>query len=396
MSLNETSQHELEIIVDYKDDKKTDDDPQRQMIKSTPTRSLTDSSHLSSFASRDFELEYSDEEGSIASQSPDDVNKETTTSKYGTDKHKNLLSTRTLSLVIDELPSRQSKSSISSPRQYNTSSTVKSKKVVACPCCKSYVDCGHNEKDFKFQNEQQCQNQKDALSTFMDSLWPSSEVNDSVSSPHDVSAKSLNYKINSRLVEGWLYKKGSGHDMLGSTFWKPRWCSLVVSFIIKSNHSMYEISIICSNFFFVLPLCTQMATVANNSYEEPLLLVSWHYSVNPSNVMLLESSIAIAVDVSDDSNTGSSQRHCFDIVFENGDNDEQAINNAAHKGNSPRTFSATLKERDHWVSTINQLVRDHEKSRTLSIRQFHLPPTSPTRSSRGSNFTDLNGLNITR
>ena len=30
------------------------------------------------------------------------------------------------------------------------------------------------------------------------------------------------------LVEGWLHKKGTGKDWLGSRSWKPRWTRLVV------------------------------------------------------------------------------------------------------------------------------------------------------------------------
>ena len=42
-------------------------------------------------------------------------------------------------------------------------------------------------------------------------------------------AEGLNYHPKKILVEGWLHKKGTGKDWLGSKSWKPRWARLVVS-----------------------------------------------------------------------------------------------------------------------------------------------------------------------
>lgn len=37
------------------------------------------------------------------------------------------------------------------------------------------------------------------------------------------------YTITETIVQGWLYKKGSGNDIFGRTWWKPRWVTLAVS-----------------------------------------------------------------------------------------------------------------------------------------------------------------------
>jgi len=37
------------------------------------------------------------------------------------------------------------------------------------------------------------------------------------------------YTITETIVQGWLYKKGSGKDIWGTRWWKPRWVTLAVS-----------------------------------------------------------------------------------------------------------------------------------------------------------------------
>ena len=41
--------------------------------------------------------------------------------------------------------------------------------------------------------------------------------------------KVQHYTITETIVQGWLYKKGSGNDIWGRTWWKPRWVTLAVS-----------------------------------------------------------------------------------------------------------------------------------------------------------------------
>lgn len=42
-------------------------------------------------------------------------------------------------------------------------------------------------------------------------------------------AEGIKYQPRRILVEGWLHKKGTGNDWLGTKSWKPRWARLVVS-----------------------------------------------------------------------------------------------------------------------------------------------------------------------
>ena len=41
--------------------------------------------------------------------------------------------------------------------------------------------------------------------------------------------KVQHYTITETIVQGWLYKKGSGNDIWGRRWWKPRWVTFVVS-----------------------------------------------------------------------------------------------------------------------------------------------------------------------
>lgn len=144
-----------------------------------------------------------------------------------------------------------------------------------------------------------------------------------------------------------------------------------------------------------------MANIPDNDHEVPLLLVSWHVSVNPSNVIMLESSIAIATNNNDEISSGDVNfSHCFDIVSTNNNN---GCNNGQHyqstnsnrlklsNGKLARTFSTELINRNEWVSKINQTIRDYDRLKKMTMRH-DLPPVSPTK--RSTQFLDLNGLNI--
>ena len=145
-----------------------------------------------------------------------------------------------------------------------------------------------------------------------------------------------------------------------------------------------------------------MANIPDFEQEIPLLLVSWSVTTNPSNIIILESSIAISVD-QNDASTGENNynSHCFDIVSRKDydKNNDNIIENKLSNGKLTKTFSARLEQRDEWVSKINESVRMYEKSKILSNRQKEeklLPPTSPIRNKSGRRLRDtgLNGLSI--
>jgi hypothetical protein len=233
-------------------------------LKSThPTAgSLTESSSLST-DNPSYELEYSDEDMSIASEDDDNsdegfIGSADLGSKFGdqqpfnktnnVDETSDIVfpSIQTLDLVIDEMPSIQKKSYIGKT-QLNVSqpippTSIRSRKnkqkinVMACPCCRSYVDCTHQKNDPRLTSPSHGENDSsiNALTSFVDGLWsnPKDDHNASTKSNQtspSSTTKALGYTVKRQILEGWLYKKGTGNDLFGSTYWKPRWCSLVVS-----------------------------------------------------------------------------------------------------------------------------------------------------------------------
>ena len=44
-----------------------------------------------------------------------------------------------------------------------------------------------------------------------------------------VLAEGIAYTVKTLLVQGWVHKKGTGMDWIGSRAWKPRWAVLAVS-----------------------------------------------------------------------------------------------------------------------------------------------------------------------
>ena len=50
------------------------------------------------------------------------------------------------------------------------------------------------------------------------------------------------YTVTNRLVQGWVHKKGSGQDWVGSKAWKPRWAVLSVSECVVISTSRFYFS----------------------------------------------------------------------------------------------------------------------------------------------------------
>lgn len=136
----------------------------------------------------------------------------------------------------------------------------------------------------------------------------------------------LEGEVTKIIAEGWLQKKGTGKDWIGSKSWKPRWVQIV------------------------------LAKVETCDIDIPLLLVYWNASMpKPSNIINLVSKVIIPL---------KNENICgFDVVHvgnsENGDSSK-----------TTRTFSATHKECNEWVQMINSTLHDFEKRRSvLKVRR---------------------------
>ncbi|GAX10059.1 hypothetical protein FisN_25Lu105 [Fistulifera solaris] len=199
----------------------------------------------------------------------------------------------------------------------STQETITMTEKPKCPCCQQSFD--------------------NTLSTLSEPLLPlhqtpslfssSDEDNSDVENvdgdllPGTLTA-GIKYYPTSVVVQGWLHKKGTGNDWLGNTSWKARWARMI------------------------------MAKVDGYNCEVPLLQLYWHSSAPmPSTVILLESTVVLAMDLSDKDQWDSSQ-------FE--------IRHAATKENptisATRIFAAPKHSRDVWVYMISEALFSFEKN----------------------------------
>jgi uncharacterized protein YbaR (Trm112 family) len=95
--------------------------------------------------------------------------------------------------------------------------------IAACPCCKQNID---ERKQQTLSGPRIVVDPYTSLAHDIDSL----DSDDEDTLPRGV-AEGLHYQPKRILVEGWLHKKGTGNDWIGSKSWKPRWARLVVSFL---------------------------------------------------------------------------------------------------------------------------------------------------------------------
>ena len=148
--------------------------------------------------------------------------------------------------------------------------------------------------------------------------------------------------VTSVIAEGWLYKKGSGKDLIGSKSFKLRWARLV--------------------FFNLLPVEGK----PDHEGTVPVLQIYWHqYASLPSSSIRLDGASFQTIDKT---SSTSWNPHRFEVV--------------GSCGNVLRIFSANKEERDQWVNALNVVKASYE-AQQLKIkidqerqrRKIELPPT---------------------
>ena len=114
-----------------------------------------------------------------------------------------------------------------SPLNFDIRNAINSRdllEMAACPCCKQCID----------DRQQQTLSGPKMIADPYISIRSDDDTIDSDDEdtlPQGV-AEGIKYQPRRILVEGWLHKKGTGNDWLGSTSWKPRWARLVVSYLL--------------------------------------------------------------------------------------------------------------------------------------------------------------------
>jgi hypothetical protein len=131
------------------------------------------------------------------------------------------------------------------------------------------------------------------------------------------------YHIKRVLVQGWVHKKGTGKDWIGSRAWKPRWASLA------------------------------LARIAGYDADVPLLLIFWNIKAPiPSTVLILDSTIVLPDDDSD-----KLKWNCYRFKIRHVRETEDSSVPAT------RTFSCPQEGRNAWVFAINQALLEYEKEK---------------------------------
>lgn len=202
--------------------------------------------------------------------------------------------------------------------------------VVSCPCCQQIVSDGQRT----LNEPPRIARSRDSLLA-CDSDTEDDEEEENAHKGHDwidgfeddmlpgTLGSGVSYIPRDTLVSGWLHKKGTGKDWLGSRSWKARWARLV------------------------------NAKVESYACDVPLLLIYWHPSAPyPSTVLMLDSTVVIPVDIDDEERWNAYR-------FE--------IRHATTRENATipvtRTFTAPKKARDEWVFAISDALLAYEKEK---------------------------------
>jgi hypothetical protein len=192
----------------------------------------------------------------------------------------------------------------------------------ACPCCQQQLGGTSRTLNEPARLHQQPPSSKSLFSASGDEDDDAAIQEDDDLLP-GVLAAGQEYTPRRVLVEGWLHKKGTGHDWLCSRAWKARWARLA------------------------------LAKVQGYDSEVPLLLIYWFpSSVSATTAIVLDSTVVLGVDLADKSLWNS-------FRFE--------IRHASTRENVTipvtRTFAASQQSRDAWVYAISEALLNYEKEK---------------------------------
>ena len=232
----------------------------------------------------------------------------------------------------------------------------------ACPCCHQSLDepgtlLSQNNDILLRQRNRSRQRSAMSLDDDNDEIQDSQQKCSTRSVERDddalpgVLAAGVKYKLTRCLVEGWLHKKGTGKDWLGSRSWKARWARLCMARV----QSFYQ-----------------------GGVDVPLLCIYWYpTSADPSTVILLDSTVVMGISAPDLADWNA-------FRFE--------IRHASTQQNETipvtRTFAASpRKARDAWVYSISQalLAFEKEKAAHSKLQQQAGGSLSPMRTSNEYN-----------
>ena len=222
----------------------------------------------------------------------------------------------------------------------------------ACPCCRRYItDDSHgshcNGKTPHPQLSDGHLSPGGSISSGDSAVGTKDAREDDLHLPGSLRS-AVSYDVKEIIAQGWVHKKGTGKDWLGSRAWKPRWSVLA------------------------------LASVPEYEVDVPLLLIYWwSSSEKPSNVIILSNTVVMPVDrYKTDDKVVEWNTFAFEVVHTSEENDDKVT----------RVFSVPEKERNEWVYEISQCLLGYEKRlkkyRSIKSREA-LRAVSPPRISDG-------------
>eukprot|EP00934_Nitzschia_sp_Nitz4_P004002 Nitzschia sp. Nitz4//scaffold35_size145790//113676//114729//NITZ4_003047-RA/size145790-augustus-gene-0.137-mRNA-1//-1//CDS//3329549175//3992//frame0 len=181
---------------------------------------------------------------------------------------------------------------------------------------------------------------KDDSSDTESSSQESHDMDDQDHMMPGVLAYGIPFTVTRDIVQGWIHKKGTGMDWLGSRAWKARWAVL------------------------------SMARIAGHEVDVPLLQVFWSdSSPTPSTVIHLDSAIVLPEDLED-----KTLWNCFRFQIRHV---RKSVDE--HSVRATRVFSCPKTGRDTWCQAINQALLQYEKDKAHARRQSAYLSLSPPR-----------------
>lgn len=248
-----------------------------------------------------------------------------------------------------------------------------------CPCCQLPLQVGHQRVDntpTKVMSRRQSasvirDSSVSILSDDFDTCDDDDDDNDMDETDRTMLpgllGQGVAYTVREIIAQGYLHKKGSGYDWLGSRYWKARWAVLVVSeaFSKKLPAILPEVlGISHSALFFSI----QWAKVEESPVDVPLLQIFWsNTSPAASTVISLDSAVVIP----DNSCPNSSNPFRFMIRHI-----KRSISDSDSALQITRFFSCPQASRDDWVFAINHALLEYEKAKASALRLKGLSLTS--------------------
>lgn len=195
----------------------------------------------------------------------------------------------------------------------------------------------------------------------------SKEKHDAATKPHDQRLPSIGMgpsalQITCVLKQGWLYKRGTGSDVLGREGWKHRHAYLVLATNQQTSHTI----------------------------EVPILLIYRNdCTTMPSNIIPLDSAVVMATPNGhadteiNEASSSAKQRALFHIIQAKrsrffADDDVTQTSAVA----ASRSFAANKEEADAWVDKINTTLIQFEKRKARASVLTKKPPVDETKLSQ--------------